>query len=66
MPFFGTNRKTDGKSTAAFPFLHGGAGHHWSMRRPEKTEMEFFLLMVPIGVPFAYYTAKALLAFVGS
>jgi hypothetical protein len=35
------------------------------MRRPDKTEMEFFLLMVLIGVPFAWVVIRTVLAFVG-
>jgi hypothetical protein len=36
------------------------------MRRPDKTEMEFFLLMVLLLVPFAYYAIRALLAIFGA
>jgi len=35
------------------------------MRRPDKTEMEFFLLMVLIGVPFAYVVIRTALAILG-
>jgi len=36
------------------------------MRRPDKTEMEFFLLMVLLLVPFAYFAIRTLLALLGA
>lgn len=35
------------------------------MRRPDKTEPEFFLLMVLIGVPFAWVVIRTVLALIG-
>jgi hypothetical protein len=35
------------------------------MRRPDKTELEFFLLMVLLLVPFGYMAIRTLLALVG-
>lgn len=35
------------------------------MPRPDKTELEFFLLMVLIGVPFTYAVIRTVLALVG-
>jgi hypothetical protein len=35
------------------------------MRRPDKTETEFFLLMVLNGGPFAYFAIKTVLALIG-
>jgi len=34
---------------------------HRAMPRPDKTELEFFLLMVPLVVPFAYYAIRTVL-----
>ena len=36
------------------------------MRRPDKTEMEFFLLMVLLAVPFAWVVIRTMLALLGS
>lgn len=36
-----------------------------SMRHPDKTEIEFFLLMVLLVVPFGYVVIRTLLALVG-
>jgi hypothetical protein len=35
------------------------------MRRPDKTEMEFFLLMVLVLVPFAWVVIRTVLAILG-
>jgi hypothetical protein len=35
------------------------------MRRPDETELEFFLLMVLLVVPFAYFAIRTLLALAG-
>jgi hypothetical protein len=36
------------------------------MRRPDKTEIEFFVLMVLLLVPFGYMVIRTLLALVGA
>jgi hypothetical protein len=36
-----------------------------AMRRPDKTELEFFLLMVLIGVPFGWVVIRTVLALIG-
>jgi hypothetical protein len=36
------------------------------MRRPDKTEVEFILLMMLLLVPFAYYAIKTMLALLGA
>ena len=36
------------------------------MRRPDKTELEFFLLMVLIGIPFGYAVSRTALALLGA
>jgi hypothetical protein len=36
------------------------------MRRPDKTELEFFLLMVLVGVPFVWVVIQTVLAMVGA
>jgi hypothetical protein len=36
-----------------------------AMRRPDKTELEFFLLMVLLVVPFAFLVLRTVLALVG-
>jgi hypothetical protein len=36
------------------------------MRRPDKTEIEFFVLMVVLLVPFGYTVIRTLLALVGA
>jgi hypothetical protein len=35
------------------------------MRRPDKTEMEFFLLMVLLVVPFVWTMARTIFALLG-
>jgi hypothetical protein len=35
------------------------------MRRPDKTELEFFLLMVLIGVPLAWVVIRTVLTLLG-
>ena len=35
------------------------------MRRPDKTELEFFLLMVLLVVPFAWVVIRTVLALIG-
>ena len=35
------------------------------MPRPDKTEMEFFLLMMLLVVPFGYFVIRTVLALVG-
>jgi hypothetical protein len=35
------------------------------MRRPDKTEMEFFVLAVLLLVPFAYFAIRTVLALLG-
>jgi hypothetical protein len=36
------------------------------MRRPDKTELEFFLLMVLLAVPFVWVVIRTVLALVGA
>jgi len=36
------------------------------MRRPDKAELEFVMLAVLLGVPFAYYVIRTLLALLGA
>jgi hypothetical protein len=45
------------------PHLDSKVAH--GMRRPDKTELEFFVMMVLVGVPFAYVVIRTVLAFVG-
>ena len=35
------------------------------MPRPDKTELEFFVLMVLLVVPFAYFAIRTVLALLG-
>jgi hypothetical protein len=35
------------------------------MRRPDKTELEFFLLMVLLVVPFVWFMARTVFALLG-
>ena len=35
------------------------------MRRPDKTELEFFLMMVLLMVPCAYFAIRTVLALIG-
>jgi hypothetical protein len=35
------------------------------MRHPGKTELEFFMLVVLIGVPFVYYAIRGILTLIG-
>lgn len=38
----------------------------YGMRRPDKTEFEFFLLMALLLVPFAYFAIRTMLALLGA
>jgi hypothetical protein len=40
--------------------------HVMPMRRPDKTEVEFILLMMLLLVPFAYYAIRTMLALLGA
>ncbi len=47
-------------------FLHRRAGLSERMRRPDKAELEFAMLLALVGIPMAYFALQALFAAFGA